>query len=490
VRLAVCLLLLGLLCSAQNLQVRNVTIIDSAGVRPNQTVTVVRGRIAGVGPSRGGAATGSVDGKGKYLIPALWDMHVHLWESEAMQNLYVAAGVLGVRDMGSDIARVHKLRKDIIAGRVIGPRIYTSGPVLDGHKAPDMKAPVLECATPEAARQAVDAVEKQSADFIKLLSNLTPDAYRAAAQRARVIRMPFAGHVPEGISIQEAIDARQRSIEHMFGIPLACTPLEPMLRHQRAEAVAKNDRDALAGIRKRVYETFSPGLANQLFHEMARYDVWQTPTLVLWQRLELQRLEELATAPELKYVPESIRKTWPDPRRQAEGLTPERLAELKAEYDFYARIAKLAWGSGAGFLAGTDTGDPYVVPGFALHDELEAMVAAGIPAEAALASATAGPAKYFGIEATSGSVAKGKVADLVLLDGDPLADIRNTRKIHAVVWNGKLLGRKCLDSLLGGRQTGCPVSVAAPTPRPAKPLAPAKKSGAPRRPSSAKSKMK
>lgn len=478
---AACLLVLCFAAHAQNLTIRNVTVIDSAGARTNQTVTVSRGRIVAVAPGGSSSGPGAVDGRGKYLIPALWDMHVHMWESEPMQNLYVAAGVLGIRDMGSDLARIQKLRKDIAAGRVLGPHIYSSGPVLDGRKSPDMKAPVLECATPEAARQAVDQVEKQSADFIKLLSNLSADSYRAAAQRARVIRMPFVGHVPDTVSIQEAIEARQRSIEHMFGIPMSCTPLEPTLRRQRAEALAKNDRAALAAIRKRVYETFSPSLANQLFHDMARYDVWQTPTLVLWQRMELQRLDELTAAPELKYVPESIRKSWPDPRKDAEGVTPERMAERKAEYDFYARIAKLAWGSGAGFLAGTDTGDPYVVPGFALHDELEAMVAAGIPAEAALASATAAPAKYFGIEATHGSVTKGKVADLVLLDGDPLADIRNTRKISAVISNGRLLNRKCLDSLLEGKQTGCPVSAAA-APSPAKPAAaPAKKNAVPRR---------
>jgi Amidohydrolase family len=272
-----------------------------------------------------------------------------------------------------------------------------------------------------------------------------------------VIRMPFAGHLPEGVTAQDAIDVRMRSIEHMFGIPISCSPLETSLRQQRAEAIAKKDRAALTAIRKRVYETFSPGIANQLFHEMARYDVWQTPTLTLWQRMDLQGLDRLATAQELKYVPEEVRKSWADPRKEAAGVKAERMAELKQEYEFQSRLTKLIWGAGAGVLAGTDTGDPYVVPGFALHDELEAMVEAGIPAAEVLKLATAGSAKYFGLEATHGSVAKGKSANLVLLDGDPLADIRNTRKVSAVVWNGKLLGRKGLDALLEGKQTGCPV---------------------------------
>jgi hypothetical protein len=262
----------------------------------------------------------------------------------------------------------------------------------------------------------------------------------------------------------------------MFGIPMSCTPLEVSLRQQRAEAIAKRDRAALATIRKRMYETFSPGIANRLFHEMARYDVWQAPTLTLWQRMDFQNLERLAAAPELKYVPEAVRKTWADPRKDAEGVKPERMAELKEEYEFYARLAKLIWGAGAGVLTGTDTGDPYVVPGFALHDELEAMVEAGIPADAVLGLATSAPAKFFGIEATHGSVAKGKTADLVMLDADPLQDIRNTRRISAVVWNGRLLGRKCLDALLEGNDAGC-LAVA---PAPPAPAAAKKKNAVPR----------
>jgi imidazolonepropionase-like amidohydrolase len=474
VRLLLCVIFLCFGLLGQSLTIRNVTVVDSSGMRPGQTVTIAGGRITAVSAARSGkAGAGGVDGTGKFLIPALWDMHVHLWEADPMLNLYVATGVLGVRDMGSDLARTKKLRTDVAAGRLLGPRIYTSGPVLDGAGSRMKQAPVLECANPEAARQAVDTVEKGAADFIKVLSGLTPDAYRAAAQRARVIRMPLAGHVPESISIQDAIDARQRSIEHMFGIPLSCTPLEPTLRAQRAEALAKNDPDALAAIRKRVYETFSPGIANQLFHDMARYDVWQTPTLTLWQRMDLLGMDALATAPELKYVPELIRNGWTDPRKNAQDIGKERLAQLKEEYDLHARIAKLAWGSGAGVLAGTDTGDPYVVPGFALHDELFAMVSAGIPAEAALATATSGPARFLGLEATHGSIARGKTADLVLLEANPLTDIRNTRRIAAVVSTGRLLTRKCLDSMLAGKHDGCPAGAAATITSPAR--APAKK---------------
>jgi len=270
---------------AQSLTIRNVTVIDANGVRPHQTVSIRRNRITGVATSS--SRTG-INGTGKYLIPALWDMHVHLWESDPMLNLYVAAGVLGIRDMGSRIDRTRRLRDEVAAGKILGPRIYTSGPALDGAASGNSKLPVLACPDPESARQSVDKVERSSADFVKVLSGLSAEAYRSIAQRARVTRIPFAGHIPDSVTALEAVEARQLSVEHMFGIPMACTPLETSLREERDKARAKHDGAALGKVEERVYSTFSPGIANDLFHRMAQFNVWQTPTLTLWQRMLLR----------------------------------------------------------------------------------------------------------------------------------------------------------------------------------------------------------
>ena len=189
----------------------------------------------------------------------------------------------------------------------------------------------------------------------------------------------------------------------------------------------------------------------------------------LWQRITLQTAGQREQRTELKYVPESVRKTWGS---AIGNVPPERAASNRAQYQFYEKLAKLINGSGAGVLAGTDTGDPWVVPGFALHDELAAMVAAGFTPAEALATATLAPGRYFDLEATQGSIAKGKAANLLLLNADPLADIHNTRSIAAVIANGRVLNRNCLDSLLAGKQTQCPtppVWSVAPTPSPEKP---------------------
>lgn len=429
--------------------IRNVNVIDvESGTLRKRVNVVVRGSaIASVGRLAQGAV---IDGAGKFLIPGLWDMHVHLWDKQSMFGMYVANGVLGVRDMGSDPVRTRKWRADVEAGRAVGPRVYTPGSPVDAPSETQLKMPVVRVGNADEARRAVDLLDTQGADFIKVMSTLSRDAYFALAQRSRVIRAVFAGHVPEAVTISQALDARQKSMEHMFGLALACSSEEPDLRKARAEAVEKGDNAALAIIRLRTYQTFSESRATELFRKMARYDVWQTPTLVLRKRLSLLGLEELVAASQGKAVPKEIRATWDDPLADLRKATPDLLERFRRDYEFHAKLVSLMQRNGVGLLAGTDTGDPYVLPGYGLHDELELMVQAGLTPAQALRTATLNPARYFGIEALSGSIARGKRADLVLLDANPLEDISNIRRISRVFVRGAPLNRKQLDRMLTG----------------------------------------
>jgi imidazolonepropionase-like amidohydrolase len=379
-----------------------------------------------------------IDGKGKYLIPGLWDMHVHLWDRQPMLNLYLAAGVTGIRDMGSDPTRTLALRRDIEAGKIPGPRIVTSGPLVDGPGSGITQAPVIQAENANEGRAAADTIDDAGHDFIKVLSRLSVDAYQALAQRARVRRAIFAGHVPESVSVWEAVDARQKSQEHLFGMALACSYDETRLRRQRLEAIAKKDYEALRDIRDRTYATFSASQCRELFRKMARYGVWQTPTLTLRKRLSLMDLERLAAETQLRLVPNDVRSGWKDPREDLKRATPEQLKNFTEDYEFHRNLTVMMQRAGVGLLAGTDTGDSYVVPGFSLHDELEYLVEAGLTPLEALNTATINAARYLDREKTEGTVERGKRADLVLLDADPLADIRNTRKIALVIVNGRL----------------------------------------------------
>ncbi|HYI96309.1 MAG TPA: amidohydrolase family protein [Bryobacteraceae bacterium] len=384
---------------SSSVTIRNVNVVDveTGDVRKGVNVVIDRGYITSVGVAP--KPKSSIDGKGRYLIPGLWDMHVHLWPQKALLGSYVASGVLGVRDMGSNFARTKEWRESVEAARKIGPRIYTSGTPVDGPGLEVATMEVVRAGSPDAARRAVDAIDRQGVDFVNILSALSRDSYYALAQRARVIRAVFAGHVPDAVTVSQALDARQKSMEHLLGIAFACSSEEAELREARLLAIDAKDEAALSQIRLRSYNTFSEAKATDLFKRMARFDVWQTPTLTV--------------------------------RKQAE-----------AEYEFNQRVVKLMQSYGVGLLAGTDSGEPHVAPGSSLHKELEAFVKAGLTPAQALRTATINPARYFGSEVRAGSIAPGKRADLVLLDANPLDDIRNTRRIASVIVRGRLLDGK------------------------------------------------
>jgi len=398
--------LLACLPGQAAIAIRDVTVIDvaTAAALPHRTVVIDGDHIAAIG---GAIPAGAriVNGHGKFLIPGLWDMHVHLWYEENQLPVFLAFGITGVQDMGSDFKRTSAWRAAIETGKAIGPRIVTPGFPIDGRESDDPKLPVLVAKTPEEARAAFDQLWNMDVDFVKVLSSLSRDAYFALAEQARHWHMRLEGHVPARVTAWEAIEARQRTLEHLFGV---------------MKAVA-TDSEAV-----------------DFFEQCAVRDVRITPTLVLWQRMAHTVDAQLASDPRLKYVPASIRKTWPE--LKDDNTYKE---QIKGIY----RLVGLATRTKVELLAGTDTGDPWTIPGSTLHDELEQMVAAGMSPHQALRTATIAPAKFFEDD-QMGSIEKGKAADLVMLDANPLEDIRNTRKIAAVFARGKYYSRKNLDAIL------------------------------------------
>ncbi len=434
----------------ESLVIRNVTVIDATGApaHPHTNVAVSGDRIVAIGPKAALNGARVVDGTGKFLIPGLWDMHVHLWESDPMFGLYVANGVTGIRDMGSELQRTLAWKREIQVRKRVGPRIFTSGPAIGPPVQEAGKLARIPVTDSYQAQRAVDSLDDDGADFVNILSGLPHDVYMAVAYRARLLRIPFEGHLPDSVTFAEAINARQRTIEHLFGMPLALSAAETEVRTERSDALAKNDPTAPANAREHSYDSLSENKAKELFQQAARYGTWQCPTLTLRERMALLNAEQLATDARLKYVPKKIVKTWEDPREQRKKRTIEELWASKKEYEKCLQIAQWIARSGSDLLAGTDTGDPYVLPGFALHDELKLLVDAGLTPMQAIQAATRNPARFFRLETTLGTVEKGKTADLVLLDADPLQDIRNTQKVDSVILRGRLFTRKDLEKLL------------------------------------------
>jgi imidazolonepropionase-like amidohydrolase len=431
----------------------DVTVIDATGApeQAHRTVIVRDGKIEEIGSSAagmGGKLPGvQVDGTGKFLIPGLWDMHVHMvfgdWfprGKEVTLPLFIANGVTGVRDMGGELDVLQQWRKEIAAGTLIGPRMVISGPMLDG---PQPRFPSsIAIKTPEDGRRAVTDLKRRGADFIKLQSLIPRDAVFAIAEEARKQGIPFVGHVPDSVRASEASNAGQKSLEHLIGIFEGSSPLEDeFLKGSKSET--------------KFLSTYDPVRAAALFALLAKNQTWQCPTLV-WERGgNLIDQTDFVHDTRARYVPAYWKDvTW---KRFTEQIVHEfntdDLATRKRFVEKELEVVNTMHRAGIPFLAGTDTPPGvYVFPGFSLHEELQRFLAAGFTPMEALQTATLNPAKFLGMDDRLGTIEKGKLADLVLLDANPLDDIRNTQKIAAVIVNGRYLSRADLDKMLAGAE--------------------------------------
>src|SRR5580700_4239836 len=388
-----------------------------------------------------------IDGHGRYLIPGLWDMHVHSafgdWfpgGRDIILPLFVANGVTGVRDMGGDLPVLMAWRKQSAKGQIVGPRMVISGPMLDAY-LPDGKLRFpssVAVTTPESAVAAVDALKAQGVDFIKVQSVISRDAYLAAAAEAHKQGLPIVGHVPDKVRIAETIAAGQKSIEHLMGSFEGCSTEED--KFIRGE-----------GDLKLLLTTQDQKKCDDLIRQLAQSQTWQVPTLA-WQRGgTFLDQRDLKHDPLDKYVPAYWRDvTW---RRFSDEMMPDLLRDpLTLRQEYFAENLQMVGAmhrAGVPFMAGTDTAPGiYIMPGFSLHDELANFVEAGFTPMESLQTATSNPARFLGMEANLGSVEIGKVADMVLLSANPLEDIRNTRKISMVIANGQFLDRAALNQLL------------------------------------------
>jgi imidazolonepropionase-like amidohydrolase len=452
VALRLLLVLLALVPARAAVLIRDVNIVDveSGRVFPHRSVLISGTEIKAVGASRSLRSprkAAVVNGAGKFLIPGLWDMHVHLWYAENEFPLYLAWGVTGVRDMGSDLARTRSWQHAVDAGKLLGPHVITCGSPLDGRDSGDPKLPVIVVKTPADARRDYDVLESEHVDFIKVLSSLPADAYFALLDRARKWGLPVVGHVPSGVTVAQAVEARQHSMEHLMGMMLAGSPDEIRIRRELLDAAAHQDGKRTFQLYAHAMDTFDWNRAGDLFAQMKLFDAWQTPTLIMWRRALLLDADAMVGDAELKRIPKSIRAGWKDPRPEAAAQPPENREFAKRQYELYQEIVFRMQAAGVPLLAGTDTGDPWSYPGEELHEELALMVKAGLKPVEALRTATVNPARFLDGD-DLGRVAPGYVADLVLLDANPLEDIRNTRRIAAVVSAGHYLTRSKLNAMV------------------------------------------
>jgi imidazolonepropionase-like amidohydrolase len=402
-----------------------VTVVDVAtGARTTVATVVTKAdRIEKIGkkisPPPGAVL---VDGTGKFLIPALWDMHTHHQVTgKDSVDLYVACGVAGTRDMGADLDFILPLRDRINHGELLGPEIVASGPMLDA--APPDWPFRRRVTTAEQAREAVRDLKVQGVDLIKVHDHTPRQVFFAIAGEAPNVGLPFAGHVPIDVTIEEAADSGMRSIEHLanFRVFTDCS-------------------DA---------ETYNPVRCKPLFDKLAAKGVWQTPTVAFWRALP-ETFSGKPT-PHAEYAGDT-QLEFERRNQKASKLNEQQLSTIRAlSRNSMAAIHDLH-SSGSRLLAGSDG----LVPGFSLHDELRYMTEAGLSSAQALQTATINPAIFLGREKTQGTIEVGKRADLVLLEADPLTDINNTRRISAVVVRGRLLTKPDIDRIVSAHRRAIP----------------------------------
>ena len=442
---------------AQPLVLTHVTIIDATGAPAQSDMSVViRGdRIVELGKSgtvRTPESAQVVDASGKVVIPGLWDMHVH-WLHKDYLPLFIANGVTGIRIMwGAPLH--HEWRQEIEQGTLLGPRMAIASAIVDGPKP--IWPGSIAVGTEAEGRQAVIQSKQAGADFIKVYSRLPREAYFAIADEAKKQGIPFAGHVPGPVSVAEASDAGQKSIEHFTSVLEACSTREEELRKAGADAWSNlpegktfPSRASLRQITRQTLETFSPDKANVLFARLARNHTWQCPTLTVLRNMAFIKDPAIHNDPRVKYMPPGIASGW-DPAGdfRLQDRTEEDFELARTGYKKLKELVVPMRRAGVEFLAGTDVLNPYCFPGFSLHDELALLVEAGLSPMEALQTATRNPARFLGREKDLGTVEKGKIADLVLLDASPLEDIGNSRKIDAVVVGGRLLRKAELQRML------------------------------------------
>jgi cytosine/adenosine deaminase-related metal-dependent hydrolase len=440
----------------------NVVPMDTERVLPKQTVLIQNGWITALGPTaRVKVPPGAVrlDGRGKYLLPGLADMHAHLLmsvpgadsaQAERLLFLFLANGVTTIRNMDYD-SQSHgeltlRFRARAAAGELWSPRIYTAGQLTPNPNGPPMPA--------ESIPALVTAYKAAGYDFIKMRSNYnqgaTLDSLAAAARRAG---LPFSGHVHD--KLEPVLSVGYGSIEHLMGYkiwgradPSIRWPLKSEQQAVKARALTAADSAILLRQRQWLAQQVSPAKLRELAEATARAGVWNTPTMALSEVGSLEaKLQGPAAFPEFRYVSPGWHKVW---NFWFQGTASGSIAhaELSGSISATRQLIKALQDAGAGLLLGTDPPMLYMVPGFSVHRELAAFVRAGLTPYQALATGTKNVARFFGTLDETGTVAVGKRADLVLLNGNPLQDIGNTAQPAGVMIGGRWLPRLEIDRRL------------------------------------------
>jgi imidazolonepropionase-like amidohydrolase len=426
----------------------NVAPMDKERILEAQTVIVRDGHIAAIGPSgevEVPEGARRIEGQGAYLMPGLHDMHAHV-DRDSDLLLFLANGVTTVRNMAGGPAHLER-RERIERGELLGPTMHTAGPIIDGPVElwPGNKAPPLppdDYEVVETRLEAEEVVRAQSDagyDFIKVYDNLPAEAYEGVVAAAAELGLPVAGHVPFGVGLDNVLKSGAASIEHLRGYIY--------------ELIAKDASHSLGWDKRSrflAWNHLDPDRIGQVLQATAAAGVWNVPTLTRYQKNMMPTEAHLTryTSPEASYLPPSVVRRLIKSRSGAAGryaaFSEEDFAAGAGVFEAKKSLVRALHDAGAKILVGSD--DWFA--GFATHQELQNLVAAGLTPYEALAAGTREAATFLGTDHESGTVEIGKRADLVLVRGNPLNDVENAKDLLGVMVRGQWLPRSELQQLL------------------------------------------
>lgn len=448
--------------------IENVGVIHPEnGLIKGQTVIIHGDKIIKVVPSKAlqlSPKNKIIDGTGKYVMPGLWDAHVHFAYMEdlapSMFDLFLGYGITSVRDTGGKIDFVKMWKDKALANPNDTPRVMMAGPLLDGipnvYDGSTPQHPPLSVGlqTIEDAAKKVNELDSLGVDLLKAYEMLTPEQFAIIIKMAKEKGLKVTGHVPLSMDVISASNAGLNSMEHMRNLELSCASNSEELLQQRLQLL-QGEKDSPGGtLRSKIHElqretavkNYDPHKADEILAVLAKNQTWQIPTLALATFYTNRHFENPEWQESITYLPEAIEQNW---KKNATSIANMPVTPFQIQYaDWLIRMVKKIHETKIEIMAGTDCPIALLTPGLSLHEELAMLVQAGLTPLEALKTATVNPAKYFNLEHELGLVQEGMWADLVLLDANPIEDIANTKSINAVIKNGKYFDKSQLSALL------------------------------------------
>ena len=422
----------------------NVVDVVNGEIHHNQSVAIVGNKIVDIYEESAQAikAAKIINASGQYLIPGLWDMHAHYSLTYTFSNpLLIANGVTGIREMWGLMDTIQMIRTKTIAGKMTAPDIYSAGNIIDGN--PPIWPGSVGAGNPEEVEKELDSQIAAGVDFFKVYSLLKKDTYHAIAKKSKAVNIPFAGHIPDEVSVWEAIAANQQSMEHMYGILRTCS----------------NDPDSIATFTgytrfgaartNLLVDSYDAQLFDSLANALANSNTWLSPTLSVLKNIATMDDTTKIEDPRMAYMPPHVHYMWnPKNDFRFKYATPDIYQANQRRFQFEQQLVGQLAKAGVKIIAGTDYSNPFCYPGFSLHDELSLLVEGGLSPAHALKAATYNPAVFMKKEKELGQVAIGQIASLVLLEKNPLDNISHTKSINGVFLRGQYFDRAQLDALL------------------------------------------